>query len=82
MQNDPQTAWKIIDELKNNSVATGKSEPIYRKEWYEHFYKLLNDNVAEVHELRKQEVLSELLFLPKLELWYSTEYYRKGGIAG
>ena len=32
MDKDPQTAWKIIDELKKNAVPTDKSESINRTE--------------------------------------------------
>ena len=44
MDRDPQTAWKIIDELKKNAVPTDKSESINRTEWYNHFSSLLHTN--------------------------------------
>ena len=48
MEKDPQAAWKIIDELKNDSVPSEKSERINRRDWYNHFYKLLHNDTHEV----------------------------------
>ena len=37
MDNDPQTAWRIIDELKKDSVALETAEGINRQDWHDHF---------------------------------------------
>ena len=61
MDKDPQTAWKIIDELKKNAVPTDKSESINRTEWYNHFNNLLHtNNVNPIDSQRKEQVISEL----------------------
>ena len=60
MDKDPQTAWKLIDELKKNAVPTDKSESINRNEWYNHFNNLLHNNESPIDNQRQQQVLSEL----------------------
>ena len=61
MDRDPQTAWKIIDELKINTVPTEKSESINRNEWLNHFNNLLHtNNVNPIDSQRQEQVLSEL----------------------
>ena len=61
MDRDPQTAWKIIDELKKNTVPTEKSESINRNEWFNHFNNLLHtNNVNPIDSQRQEQVLSEL----------------------
>ena len=41
METDPQAAWKIIHELKNESLPSDKAEKINRTQWYKHFKDLL-----------------------------------------
>ena len=41
MDKDPQTGWKIMDEMKRDTVQTDKSEKINRTECFDHFHKLL-----------------------------------------
>ena len=61
MDKDPQTASKIIDELKKNAVPTDKSESINRTEWFNHFNNLLHtNNVNPIDSQRKEQVISEL----------------------
>ena len=46
MENDPQTAWKIINELKRESVCPDNVEKINQQKWFDHFHKLLNTKTS------------------------------------
>ena len=35
MEKDPQTTWKIIDELKKESTPMDKAEKIYHQTWFD-----------------------------------------------
>ena len=37
MANDPQKAWKLIDELKRESMPTDNVEKINHQKWFDHF---------------------------------------------
>ena len=65
MEKDPQAAWKIIDELKNDSVPSEKSERINRRDWYNHFYKLLHNDTNEVGDEIKTSVKNDLSMYEK-----------------
>lgn len=75
MGNDPQTAWKIIDELKQDSVQTDKAEKINRKEWFDHFHNLLNTkNINQEDNARKENVNCELSSYEKLNQSCNLDY--------
>lgn len=57
--------WKIIDELKNDSVPSEKSERINRRDWYNHFYKLLPDDTNEVGDKIKTSIKNDLRMYEK-----------------
>ena len=60
MHKNPQAAWKIIDEMKRDAVQTDKSEKINRKEWFDHFQKLLTpENSQDSNEIQ-QHVKNDL----------------------
>ena len=48
LENDPQTAWKIINELKNDSLPADKAEKINRTEWFSHFRDLLRSDTNKI----------------------------------
>ena len=48
IENDPQTAWKIINELKNDSLPADKAEKNNRKQWFTHFRDLLRSNTYQI----------------------------------
>ena len=60
MDKVPQTAWRIIDELKRNAVPTDKLESINHSEWYTHFSNLQHADNSHIDEQRKEQVISEL----------------------
>ena len=60
MDKDPQAAWKIIYELKRDTVQTDNSERINRTEWYDHFKKLLTPQNGQDVDERKQSVKNDL----------------------
>lgn len=60
MENDPQTAWKIVNELKNNSLPADKSEKINRSQWYIHFRDLLRGNAHNLDSVRQKDIRDEL----------------------
>ncbi|MCG7891851.1 MAG: reverse transcriptase family protein [Candidatus Thiodiazotropha endolucinida] len=60
IEKDPNNAWKIINELKQDSVNTDKAEQINRREWFDHFYHLLNTDSKKIDDQRKENVNSEL----------------------
>lgn len=41
MENDPQSAWKILNELKTDSLPADKAEKINRTQWFTNFRDLL-----------------------------------------
>ena len=60
MHKNPQAAWKIIDEIKRDAVQTDKSEKINRKEWFDHFQKLLTpEKIQDSNEIQ-QHVKNDL----------------------
>lgn len=60
MENDPQTAWKIIHELKNDSLPADKAEKINQTEWYTHFKDLLKNDAQKVDSDRIDKIREEL----------------------
>ena len=60
MENDPQTAWKIINELKNNSLPADKAEKINRNQWFTHFRDLLHSNTNQIDNDRQNTIKDEL----------------------
>ena len=54
MDKVPQTAWKIINEVKKNAVPTDKIEFINRNEWYNHFRNLLQPDSNHFDKNRKE----------------------------
>lgn len=75
MEKDPQTAWKIIGELKQDSVQTDKAEKINRKEWFDHFHNLLNTkNINQEDNARKENVNCELSSYEKLNQSCNLDY--------
>ena len=62
MDKDPQTASRIIDEFKKDSVAVETAEGINRHDWHDHFQKLLNTEANKVTENRKNFIKEELRY--------------------
>lgn len=62
MEDDPKTAWKIINELKNDTSPPDKAEKISRTQWYSHFKDLLKDNTFKIDEARQRVVRDELQY--------------------
>lgn len=60
MENDPQTAWKVINELKNDSLPAEKAEKINRTQWFTHFRDLLLSNTNQIDSDRQNNVKEEL----------------------
>ena len=60
MDNDPQTAWKIVNELKKDSLPADKVEKINRSQWYMHFRDLLRDNAHKIDSDRQKGIRDEL----------------------
>ena len=60
METDPQSAWKIIHELKSESLPSDKAEKVNRAEWYSHFKDLLKSKTCEMTEVRQQQIRKEL----------------------
>ena len=60
IEKDPQNAWKIIDELKRESIPTDKAEKINHQAWFDHFNKLLNTQFNPVDNTRQNLVKNEL----------------------
>ena len=54
IENDPQTAWKIINELKNDSLPADKAEKINRTQWFTHFRVLLRSNEHHIDSDRQK----------------------------
>ena len=54
MDTDPQAAWKIIHELKNESLPSDKPEKINRTQWCTHFRDLLKNNYCQIDNERKK----------------------------
>ena len=52
-KNDPQTAWKIINELKNDSLPADKAEKINCNQWFTHFRDLLHSNTNKIDNDRQ-----------------------------
>ena len=60
MDKDPQTAWKITDEMKRDTVQTDKSEQINRTKWFDQFHKILTPEHNQYGNDRKENVKDEL----------------------
>ena len=60
MEHNPQAAWKIINELKNDSLPPDKSEKINRTQWYSHFKDLLHSNTGQIDNVRQEQIQNEL----------------------
>ena len=60
MENDPQTAWKIINELKNESLPADKAEKINRSQWFTHFRDLLHSSTNHIDSDRQSAINEEL----------------------
>lgn len=74
MDKDPQTAWKIIDELKNDSISSEKSERINRQDWYNHFHNLLNNQKDQVDNTRKNIIRAELTYYEQLKQSHNLDF--------
>ena len=60
MEKDPQKAWKLIDELKRESVPTDHVEKINHQKWFDHFNNLLNNETTDIDQARQNNVKDEL----------------------
>ena len=60
MDNDPQTVWKTVNELKHDQLPAEKAEKINRSQWYMHFRDLLRDNAHEIDSDRQKYIRDEL----------------------
>ena len=60
METDPQAAWKVIHELKNESLPSDKAEKINRTQWYSHFRDLLKSDNSEMDNKRQHQIKNEL----------------------
>ena len=60
MEHNPQAAWKIVNELKNDSLPPDKSEKINRTQWYSHFKDLLNSNTSKIDHAKQEQIQNEL----------------------
>ena len=60
MEKDPQKAWKLIDELKRESVPTDNVEKINHQKWFDHFNDLLNSETNNIDQTRQDYVKAEL----------------------
>ena len=74
MDKDPQTARRITDELKKDSVAVETAEGINRQDWHDHFQKLLNTEANKVNENRKNFIKEELRYFEYLKHASSINY--------
>lgn len=74
LEKDPNSAWKIINELKQDSVQTDTAEQINRKEWFDHFYNLLNTDSKEIDDQRKESVMAELRNYETLNITCNLDY--------
>ena len=74
MEADPQAAWKIINELKNESLPKDKAEKINRTQWFSHFKDLLNSNEYQIDNERQNQIRDELLEFEKTEQLGNLDY--------
>ena len=74
MENDPQAAWKIINELKNENLPSDKAEKINRTQWYSHFKDLLKSNDYQIDNDRHQQIKNELLDFEKTQQLGNLDY--------
>ena len=74
METDPQAAWKVIHELKNESLPSDKSEKINRTEWYSHFRDLLKSNKCQIDDERQHQIRNELHDFEKAEQLRNLDY--------
>ena len=59
MENDTQKAWKLINELKNESLPTDNLERINHQKWFDHFHDLLNTETSHIVQTRLNSVKNE-----------------------
>lgn len=74
METDPQAAWKVIHELKNESLPPDKAEKINKTQWYSHFRDLLKSNECQIDNERQQQIKNEVLNLEKSEQLGNLDY--------
>ena len=74
METDPQAAWKIIHELKNESLPSDKAEKINRTQWYKHFKDLLKNNSIKIENERQNQIRNELLDLEEAKQCGNLDY--------
>ena len=74
MENDPQAAWKIINELKNETLPSDKAEKINRTQWFSHFRDLLKSNDYQIDNERRHQIKNELLDFEKTEQLGNLDY--------
>ena len=74
MDNDPQTAWKIVNELKNDSLPADKAEKNNRSQWYMHFRDLLRDNAHKIDSDIQKDIKDELTNYEKSHQEGSLDY--------
>ena len=60
MEKDPQKAWKLIDELKRESVPTDHVEKINHQKWFDHFNDLLNSETNNIDQAQAKLCKDEL----------------------
>ncbi|MEW8543579.1 MAG: endonuclease/exonuclease/phosphatase family protein, partial [Candidatus Thiodiazotropha sp.] len=60
MEKDPQKAWKLINELKNESLPTDNAEKISHQKWFDHFHELLNTETSHIDQSRQNDVKNDL----------------------
>ena len=60
MENDPQTAWKIINELKNVHYLQIKQKKNNRTLWFTHVRDLLRSNTHQIDSDRQKNIKEEL----------------------
>ena len=56
MDKDPQKAWKLITELKRESIPTENIEKINHQKWFDHFNNLLNSETNNIDQNRQNHV--------------------------
>ena len=60
MEKDPLKTWKLIDELKRESLPTDHVEKINHQKWFDHFNNLLNSETDNTDQTRQNYVKNEL----------------------
>ena len=60
IDNDPQKAWKLINEVKTESLPPDNAEKINHQKWFDYFNELLNTELSHVDKSRQNAVKKEL----------------------